>query len=105
MKNWQLYHFLDVRKILGAASLNFIRSPRVVITPTVTTLLRGENDSKRSDEVQAKERQASKKFYNKCSENSRSQIVFQTDIFRKLSLVAPGNSENVRNAVVVKVRQ
>ena len=35
------------------------------------------------------ERQASKKFYNKCSENSRSQIVFQTDIFRKLPLSAP----------------
>ena len=34
-------------------------------------------------------RQASKKFYNKCSENSRSQIVFRTDIFRKLSLGAP----------------
>ena len=31
----------------------------------------------------------SKKFYNKCSENSRSQIVFQTDIFQKLSLGAP----------------
>ena len=31
-----------------------------------------------------------KKFYNKCSENSRSQIVFRTDIFRKLSLGAPG---------------
>ena len=30
-----------------------------------------------------------KKFYNKCSENSRSQIVFRTDIFRKLSLSAP----------------
>ena len=29
------------------------------------------------------------KFYNKCSENSRSQIVFRTDIFRKLSLGAP----------------
>ena len=26
---------------------------------------------------------------NKCSENSRSQIVFRTDIFRKLSLGAP----------------
>ena len=25
----------------------------------------------------------------KCSENSRSQIVLRTDIFRKLSLVAP----------------
>ena len=25
----------------------------------------------------------------KCSENSRQQIVFRTDIFRKLSLVAP----------------
>ena len=36
-----------------------------------------------------KERQASKKFYNKCSENSRSQIVFRTDIFQKLSLGAP----------------
>ena len=35
------------------------------------------------------ERQASKKFYNKCSENSRSQIVFRTDIFRKLTLGAP----------------
>ena len=38
------------------------------------------------------EMQASKKFYNKCSENSRSQIVFRTDIldiFRKLSLGVP----------------
>ena len=35
------------------------------------------------------EKQASKKFYNKCSENSRSQIVFRTDIFRKLTLGAP----------------
>ena len=35
------------------------------------------------------ERQASKKFYKKCSENSRSQIVFRTDIFRKLTLGAP----------------
>ena len=35
------------------------------------------------------ERQASKKFYNEFSENSRSQIVFGTDIFRKLTLGAP----------------
>ena len=28
-------------------------------------------------------------IYNKCSENSRSQIVFRTDIFRKLTLGAP----------------
>ena len=27
---------------------------------------------------------------NKCSDNSRSQIVFRTDIFQKLSLGAPG---------------
>ena len=33
--------------------------------------------------------QASKTFYNKCSENSRSQIVLRTDIFQKLSLGAP----------------
>ena len=35
------------------------------------------------------ERQASKKFYHKCSDNSSSQIVFRTDIFRKLTLGAP----------------
>ena len=29
------------------------------------------------------------KILNKCSENSRSQIVFRTDIFRKLTLGAP----------------
>ena len=34
------------------------------------------------------ERWASKKFNNKCSESSRSQIVFRTDIFQKLSLRA-----------------
>ena len=34
-------------------------------------------------------RVGSKKFYNKCSENSRSQIVFRTDIFQKSSLGAP----------------
>ena len=34
-------------------SLNFIRLLRVVITPSVTSLLRGENDSKQSDEFQA----------------------------------------------------
>ena len=32
-----------------------------------------------------KERPASKKFYNKFSENFSSQIVFRTDIFRKLT--------------------
>ena len=35
------------------------------------------------------DRQASKEFYNKCSKNSSSQIVFRTDIFRKLTLGAP----------------
>ena len=33
-------------------SLNFIRLRLVVITPPVTMLLRGENDSKQSDEIQ-----------------------------------------------------
>ena len=41
------------------------------------------------DVRKSQERQASKKFYKKCSENSRSQIVFRTDIFRKLTLGAP----------------
>ena len=31
-------------------------------------------------------------IYNKCSQNSRSQIVFRTDIFQELSLGAPANS-------------
>ena len=35
----------------------------------------------------------SKKFYNKCSENSRSQIVCRTDVFRKLTLGAPDRSK------------
>ena len=39
--------------IVPSHSLNFIRLLRVVITPSVTTLLRGENDSKQSDEFQA----------------------------------------------------
>ena len=37
---------------LHSRSLNFIRLLRVVITPSVTTLLRRENDSKQSDEIQ-----------------------------------------------------
>ena len=41
------------------------------------------------DVQKSSERQASKKFYNKCSENSRSQIVLRTDIFRKFLLGAP----------------
>ena len=32
------------------------------------------------------------RHFNKCSEKSRSQIVFQTDTFQKLSLGAPANS-------------
>ena len=37
-------------------------------------------------------RQAGKKVYDKCSENSRSQIVSRTDIFQKLRLGAPVGS-------------
>ena len=32
-------------------------------------------------------------LYNKCSENSRAQIVFRTDIFQKLTLGAPDYSD------------
>ena len=39
-------------------SLNFIRILRVVISPSVTSLLRGEKDSKQSDEIQATATQA-----------------------------------------------
>ena len=34
-------------------------------------------------------------FLNKCSENSRSQIILRTDIFRKLSLGTPDNRHEV----------
>ena len=34
-------------------------------------------------------RHASKRFYNKCSENSRYQIVFRTDIFPKIVVGCP----------------
>ena len=40
------------------------------------------------DVRKSQERQAIKKFYNKSSENSRSEIVFRKDIFRKLTLGA-----------------
>ena len=46
-------------------------------------------------------RQASKEFYNRCSENSRSQIVFRTDILRKLTLGAPGKSSWTAKAAFV----
>ena len=45
------------------------------------------------DVRKSQERQASKKFYNKCSENSRSQMVFQTDIFGKLTPLPTGESD------------
>ena len=35
------------------------------------------------------------KFYNKCSENSRSQIAFRTDIIRKLTLGAPESIQSM----------
>ena len=34
------------------------------------------------------------KFYNKCSENSRSQIVFRTDIFPKIAVGCPRESDS-----------
>ena len=38
-------------------------------------------------------------LYNKCSENSRAQIVFRTDSFQKLTLGAPhyGDEEFISN--------
>ena len=45
-------------------------------------------------------RPANKKFYNKFSENSRSQIAFRTDGFQKLTLGAPDIKDvNVLNSV------
>ena len=44
----------------------------------------------------SQERQASKKFYNKCSENSSSQIVFRTDIFPKIAVGYPWSVSKVK---------
>ena len=44
-------------------------------------------------------KQASKKFYKKCSENARSQIVFRTDIFLKLTLGAPAIYDEMKRSV------
>ena len=49
-------------------------------------------------------RQASKNFYNKCSKNSISQIVFRTDIFQKLPLVAPESLLSAFNILVGVLR-
>ena len=46
-------------------------------------------------------RQARNIYCNKSSENSRSQIIFRTDIFRKLTLDAPAGS--LTRAVVEKL--
>ena len=55
----------------------------------VTNPLKMANYTIFLDVRKSEEGQASKKFDNKCSENSRSQIVFRTDIFQKLTLGAP----------------
>ena len=49
----------------GLISLNFIRLLRVAITPSVMSLLRGENDSNQSDEFQATKLFASTKLLNR----------------------------------------
>ena len=49
--------------------------------------------------------QASKKFYDKYSENSRSQIVFRTDIFRKLTLGAPESFTKYNTTSLLAVRE
>ena len=40
-------------------------------------------------------------YTKKCSENSGSQIVFQTDIFRKLTLGAPENRQIFADVIVI----
>ena len=48
-------------------------------------------------------RQAGKKVYDKCSENSRSQIVSRTDIFRKLPLGAPDSHTDLQLIPLEKI--
>ena len=53
------------------------------------------------DVRKSKERRASKKFYKKCPENSRSQIVFRTDIFATPPLVSPRNDVWRRTSILM----
>ena len=55
------------------------------------------------DVRKSQERQGSKKFCNKCSENSRSQIVFRTDIFRKLTLFSSRSEAQVIDTSRIRV--
>ena len=79
-------------KTCCSCSLNFIRLLRVVITPSITTLLRGENDSKQSDEFQAScswSSWSSDKFA-KCS---TCEIFFNSALF--LLLVGSGRKRSM----------
>ena len=60
-------------------SLNFIRLLRVVITPSVTSMLRGENDSKQSDEIQASLASLCNKKNYHCNTMTFVQITIQID--------------------------
>ena len=63
-------------------SLNFIRLRLVVITPPVTMLLRGENDSKQSDEIQtpAGGGYSIYPWVGRCSPAPHTQTLFKTKI-------------------------
>ena len=64
--------------IFHQCSLNFIRLLPVVITSSVTTLLRGENDSKQSDEIQAITSVTTKEMETKISTPDTSEGVVLT---------------------------
>ena len=68
--------------LLPQCSLNFIRLRLVVITPPVTMLLRGENDSKQSDEIQtpAGGGYSIYPWVGRCSPAPHTQTLFKTKI-------------------------
>ena len=53
------------------------------------------------DVRKSKERRVSNKFYKKCPENSRSQIVFRTDIFATPPLVSLRNDVWRRTSILM----
>ena len=77
-------------------SLNFIRLLRVVITPPVTMLLRGENDSKQSDEIQAPGGYSIYPWVGRCGPAPHTLTLFKTKIADFPTLFTTKIPKNIR---------
>ena len=100
---------LVIRKLQGSKITFSKILARKRLPKILDELFQGKNHLKMGNYTifyvqKSQDMQTSTKFNNKNFENSRSQIVFRTDIFRKLSLGAPDlcNSRPQYILIVVK---